>query len=149
MNSQTLYDTDFNSWIQQHIILLKQGRFNEIDAQHLIEELEDMSKSQQRELISRLIILIAHLLKWHYQPQMRSNSWESTISEQRAQIDYLLDDMPSLKKLIPESVIKAYDRAVKLASKETKLALSKFPNECSYTIKELLDEDFYPNNTTE
>jgi len=66
---ESLYNTDFHSWIQQHILLLKAGRVNEIDNMHLIEELEDMGKSDTRELKSRLTTLIAHLLKWQFQPE--------------------------------------------------------------------------------
>ncbi|RIZ68731.1 MAG: DUF29 domain-containing protein [Methylococcales bacterium] len=66
MNIQTLYEQDFYSWIQHHVALLKNSRFNEIDTANLIEELEGMAKKDERELISRLIILIAHLLKWQY-----------------------------------------------------------------------------------
>ena len=66
MNIQTLYEQDFYSWTQHHVALLKNSRFNEIDTANLIEELEGMAKKDERELISRLIILIAHLLKWQY-----------------------------------------------------------------------------------
>jgi Domain of unknown function DUF29 len=66
MNIQTLYKQDFYSWIQHHVALLKDSRFNEIDTTNLIEELEGLAKKDERELISRLIILIAHLLKWQY-----------------------------------------------------------------------------------
>jgi hypothetical protein len=144
MNLQTLYDSDFNSWIQQHILLLKESRFNEIDTTHLIEELEDMAKSDKRELVNRLTILIAHLLKWQYQPDMRSNSWSSSINEQRIQLEYLLSDMPSLNGYLTEAIEKSYSRSVKLAHKETKLPISAFPTQCLYTQDQLLDEDFYP-----
>ena len=144
MNIQTLYNTDFNSWIQNHILLLKESRFSEIDTTHLIEELEDMGKSNERELVSRLIILIAHLLKWQYQPDIRSHSWNSSINEQRSQLDYLLNDIPSLKSHIANAIEKSYDRAVKLAAKETKLPASAFPAQCLYTQAQLFDEDYYP-----
>ena len=146
MNIQTLYDHDFNLWTQEHILLLKQARFSEIDTTHLIEELEDMAKSNKRELVNRLIILVAHLLKWQYQPAMRCNSWNSSINEQRIQLDYLLSDMPSLKSYLTEAIEKSYGRAVKLAVNETKLPLATFPATCSYEQKQLLDEDFYPDN---
>jgi len=61
-----IYDSDFNAWIQTQIHLLKQGRTSELDVAHLIEELEDMGKSNVRELESRFIILITHLLKWQF-----------------------------------------------------------------------------------
>lgn len=144
MTIQALYETDFNSWIQENIALLKQSRFNEIDAGHLIAELEDMAKKDRRELMSRFIILIAHLLKWQYQATHRSHSWRSSIDENRVQIEVLLDDVPSLKADFSEVIKDAYQKAIKLAAKETGLKQSSFPTICSYTEKQLLDEDFYP-----
>ena len=145
MNSQTLYDTDFNSWIEQHIILLKQGRFNEIDTIHLIEELEDMGKSNYRELENCLIVLIAHLLKWQYQAEARSNSWKSTINEQRRRLNRLLKDVPSLKNKITETVNNVYYESVESAHDETNIAIDFFPKNCPYSNEELLNKDFYPN----
>ena len=146
MNIQALYETDFNSWIQENILLLKQSRFNEIDADHLIEELEDMAKKDRRELMSRFIVLIAHLLKWQYQATHRSNSWRSSIDENRVQIEVLLDDVPSLKADFSDAIKDAYQKAVKLAAKETGLKQSNFPVNCSYTEQQLLNEDFYPES---
>jgi len=144
MNTPTLYETDFNSWIHQHILLLKEARFSEIDTTHLIEELEDMAKKNKSELVNRFVILIAHLLKWQYQPTMQSNSWSRTIDEQRDQINDALIENPSLKPYVIEAIEKSYNRAIKLAHKETKLPVSIFPTQCPYTQSELLDEDFYP-----
>ena len=144
MNISTLYETDFNVWIQENITLLKQSRFNEIDADHLIEELEDMAKKDRRELMSRFIILIADLLKWQYQVTHRSNSWRSSIDENRVQIELLLDDVPSLKADFSEVIKDAYQKAVKLAAKESGLESSSFPENCCYTENQLLNEDFYP-----
>lgn len=83
MNIKALYEQDFHSWIQHHITLLKDLKFSDIDIDHLIEELEGMGKRAKRELVSRFIILIAHLLKWQYQAEMRGNSWRFSIIEQR------------------------------------------------------------------
>ncbi|MFI3217624.1 MAG: DUF29 domain-containing protein [Methylococcales bacterium] len=147
MNIQTLYDSDFNAWIQQNILLLKESRLNEIDTKHLIEELEDRTKSDKRELVNRFVILIAHLLKWQYQPAMQSNSWSRTIDEQRDQINDGLIENPSLKPYATEAIEKSYSRAVKLAHKETKLPISTFPTQCLYTQDQLLDENFYPDDS--
>jgi Domain of unknown function DUF29 len=145
MNIKNLYEQDFYSWIQHHVALLKESRFDDIDVANLIEELEGMAKKDERELISRLIILIAHLLKWQYQPDMQGNSWSSSIIEQRAQILFLLEDVPSLKNKMPQSVLRAYPKAIEIAVRETRL--SNFPQQCPYSDKQLLDEDFYPDNT--
>lgn len=146
MTMQTLYEQDFNGWIQTHVALLKEARFSELDVNHLVEELEDIGKKHEHELVSRLIILIAHLLKWQYQPMMQSNSWLSTIVEQRVQVEYLLEFLPSLKNKLEEATAKAYPKAVKIAVKETGLSPAIFPSSCIYSDNELLDEDFYPGN---
>jgi len=154
MNKLTeIYDSDFHLWIQRHIELLKTGKTNELDIEHLIEELEDMGKSNVRELESRFLILIAHLLKWQFQlkklqtqwEKFEGKSWRSTIIEQRTLLLFLLKKVPSLKSALAESVKEAYPESVKLAAKESKLPKQTFPTECPYTIEQLLDEDFYPN----
>jgi len=152
-NLATEYDRDFDAWIQQHIALLKQGRVNEIDVEHLIDELEDMGRSNKRELSSHFKILIAHLLKWQFQLRQLSNyreswqggSWQATIVEQRSQIADILEENPSLKRQIPKSITKAYPKAVEIAVDETNLPKSTFPDSCPYTIDQLLDRKFYPD----
>jgi hypothetical protein len=143
MRKSIEYDTDFYAWALHNAQLLREGKFSELDVEHLIEELEDMGNNKQ-ELASRFIILIAHLLKWEYQPNRRGRSWQRSIDEQRAQIDLLLQEKPSLKSGFTEAINKAYARAVKLAAKETRLSKADFPQACPYTIAQLLDEDFYP-----
>lgn len=144
MNIKALYEQDFHSWINQHITFLNEKKFNDLDISHLIEELESMAKTDKRELVNRFIILIAHLLKWQYQPTMKSKSWRASIIEQRAQIEFLLEDVPSLKSYIMGAVEKAHPHALKVAIIETKLPASKFPKKCNYSIEQLLDENYYP-----
>ena len=152
MNLKVVYNQDFQQWIEHHISLLKEGRFNEIDAEHLIEELEDMGKSNLRELESRFVVLIAHLLKWEYQFKIlqnrwdsyTGNSWKGTIIVQRNEILKLLKHNPSLKRFLPETIVKAYPDALESAVEETGLPESAFPTECPYTIEQLLDKKFYP-----
>ena len=149
----TEYERDFNTWIQQHITLLKQGRLTEIDVEHLILELEEMGKSHLRELESRFIILIAHLLKWQFQIKQLTNrwqefegkSWRQTLLEQRLQIRKQLKNTPSLKSHLLDIVRAAYPYSVELATDETGLPEATFPNECPYTLEQLLDKTFYPD----
>ncbi|BAP54519.1 hypothetical protein THII_0222 [Thioploca ingrica] len=146
------YEQDFHQWIEHHITLLRSGRFNEIDVEHLIEELEGMAGRNKHELISRLIGLIAHLLKWQFQLKQLSErwqefdgrSWRRSIIEQRYQIAYLLESIPSLTNYLSESVNLAYPKAVNLAIDETKLPKSLFPKTCPYTVEQLIDKEFYP-----
>lgn len=147
-----LYEEDFNTWVQQQIQSLKSGQLHRLDIQHLIIELEEMGKSDIRALESRLIILIAHLLKWQFQlttlteqwQGYEGKSWQNTIIEQRAQLRHLLKKAPSLKQEFPNAVGEVYAEAVAVAEKETQLAQSTFPQDCPYTMQQLLDDHFYP-----
>jgi hypothetical protein len=141
-----LYQQDFLMWTQQQAHLLSQQRWNELDLENLIDELECMAKRDQREMLNRLVILIAHLLKWEFQPEHQSGSWRGSIQEQRLQLCGLLEDSPSLRNLLMERVQKAYPQAIKLANKEMELPQSTFPDECPYSIEQLLDEDFLPGD---
>ncbi len=147
MNALALeYERDFHSWIEKHIDLLKAGKFEEIDAEHLIEELEDMGKSNIRELESRFVILIAHLLKWQFQPDKQGSSWRGSISEQRIQILRLLKKTPSLKRELNNAINDSYSDALFLASDETGFSETTFPQNCPYSIEQLLDKTFYPTS---
>ena len=140
-----LYEQDLFAWTQQQVNLLTHQRWHELDVENLIDELEGMATRDQREMTNRLIILIAHLLKWEFQPDHQSGSWRGSIQEERLQLNGLLEDSPSLHQQFIESLEKAYPQAIKLASKETELPTTKFPNECPYELAQLLDEDFLPS----
>ncbi len=152
MNLQTEYELDFYGWINHNLALLKQGRLQDVDLDHLIEELEYMATQDKNTLASRFIILIAHLLKWQFQLKQlterwenyNGSSWRGSINEQRTKISFHLENSPSLKKHLKEAVEKAYPKAVSLAIKETKLSPKVFPKTCPYSLEQLLNEDFYP-----
>ena len=139
-----LYNTDFHAWTREQAALLKSGRLAEIDMNHLIEEIESMGKNERRELKSRLVILIMHLLEWQMQPERQSNSWRATIETQRFQISELLEDSPSLKGELEEFINAAYPKAKRLAILETGLIRDPFPSECPFAMDDLLREGFYP-----
>ena len=144
LTARDLYDVDFFEWTVRNGQLLRAGRFDEADIQHIAEEIEDMGKSQQKELGSRLRVLVIHLLKWKHQPGHRSPSWEETIDNQRAEIEHLLDYVPSLRRTLPEAVHKIYPRAVRWAAKESRLPETCFPETCPFTSEQLLDHTFLP-----
>ena len=154
MKLEKLYEADFYTWIFRNIELLKQRRFSKIDVDILIDELESMAKRDKRELLNHFIILLAHLLKWQFQLKLlteqwqtrQGGSWRGSIMEQRLQIVKQLKESPSLKNYLAEAVEKAYPDAVKIAMQETQLSKDTFPKMCSYSIEQLLDENFYPVN---
>jgi hypothetical protein len=140
----TLYETDFNLWIEETAKTLKAGDFGALDLENLIEEIESMGRNNRREVRSRLIVLLLHLLKWQYQPEKQSNSWLYTIKEQRLQLRLILEDSPSLKPFTEDVLSKCYQEARKEAMAETNLAASVFPLECPCTQAQILDPNYFP-----
>src|SRR6202044_3218211 len=103
-----LYDQDFFAWSQEQADLLRSGKLSDADIDHIAEEIESMGRTEKRELVSRLTVLLAHLLKWTHQPDKRGPSWESTIRVQRNRLIDHLDDNPSLKPQMPQALANAY-----------------------------------------
>lgn len=141
---QQLYETDFVEWIAQAAELLKQGKFSELDIANLIEEVEDLGRSQKQALKSNLRVLLMHLLKWQYQPRKRSGSWRGSIVEHRKRIQDALEDSPSLKNYYSSVLADSYTTAREIAAHETGCSLETFPTECSYTAEKVLDSEFLP-----
>ncbi len=135
------YDQDFNLWIKQTVDLLKSQRFDELDIENLIDELESMSKRDQREILSRLTVLLIHRLKRKYQPDRQTRSWDITIWNNRQEIEQIVEDSPSLRSYPAAVLDKAYTAARRGAVKETGLPLSTFPERCPFTIEQTLDEE--------
>jgi len=138
------YDQDFHAWTQRTAALLRAGRFEEADIEHVAEEIGDMGRREVRELNSRVPILLAHLLKWQTQSDQRSPSWRSTITVQRLELEALLGQSASLRPKLESGLQDNYARAVKRAAAETGLATDRFPPACPYRVAQILDEDFPP-----
>jgi hypothetical protein len=137
------YQVDFYAWTQEQAHLLRNKKLERLDWENLAEEIEDMGRSEKRQLESRLEILIMHLLKWQFQPNLRSRSWQLTIKEQRLRIEKLLANNPSLKNALALSVESVYPLAVISAERET--GLSCFPNVCPYELTFIFKSDFFPD----
>ena len=142
--SNTLYDRDFYAWANEQAALLRAGRLSEADIENIAEEIESMGRSEKRELVSRLTVVLLHLLKWQFQPSHRSNSWRLTIDEQRRRVDDHLADNPSLKAQLAEAMRIAYRSAATEAAIETGLVRSAVPDECPYTFEQTVNVDFWP-----
>ncbi len=139
-----LYDRDFFAWSREQADLLHAGKLAEADIEHIAEEIDSMGRAEKRELVSRLSVLLLHLLKWRYQPEKQSPSWEASIKVQRNRIADHLDDNPSLKPLLPQALASAYRDAALEAVAETGLAESTFPQACPWTAEQALGAGFWP-----
>jgi hypothetical protein len=141
------YEHDIVAWANQQAQLVRNKQFDLLDLKHIAEEIEDVGKSEQRELASRMAVLLCHLLKWHYQSNKRSISWFTTIANQRDDLADLLKDNPGLKQYLAELLGRAYRNARREAGAETGLVLSTFPKECPYRLSEILDPGFLCDTT--
>ena len=141
-----LYHQDYHAWITGQAALLRQGRIQDIDPDLLAEELEAMGRRERNELVSRLIILIAHLLKWQHQPEHRTSSWRGSIVEQRVQVSREMRLSPSLKAFLADAINEAYPDARHIASQETGIRSEAFPADCPYQANQILDEGYWPGS---
>ncbi|PZV12081.1 MAG: DUF29 domain-containing protein [Leptolyngbya sp.] len=139
---KSLYESDFYAWTQKQAQLLRSAQLDDLDLLHLAEELEDMGRSEKRELASRLEVLLMHLLKWQWQPNLRSRSWQLTIKEQRLRLVKHLAENPSLKALLSDYLESSYQLAMLSAERET--GLDSYPGGCPYTLEQVLNPDFLP-----
>jgi hypothetical protein len=143
-NEAQLYDTDIVAWANEQARLLRAGCLDRIDVEHIAEEIEDVGKSEQRELASRMAVLLAHLIKWQYQPERQGNSWRRTIRDQRNSIARRLVHTPSLQGSLndPEWRADAWGDAVALAMAEARL--DDLPQDCPWPVAQILDPDWLP-----
>jgi len=138
------YENDIVAWANEQARLIRAGRFDLLDIEHIAEEIEDVGKSEQRELESRMAVLLAHLLKWQWQPERQGASWERTIREQRKRVMLELKGVPSLSGRLHDVqwLWGVWSDAVGQAAKET--GLGDFPEECPWTVAEILDPTWLP-----
>ena len=143
--SNSLYDQDFFAWANHQARLLRAGKLSEADIDHIAEEIESMGRAEKRELVSRLKVLLMHLLKWRFQPSGHSTSWRLTIEEQRREVVDVLTDNPSLRSKLPEAIGSAYGNAILAAARETGLDRASFPVACPWLFEQIVDAGFWPD----
>ncbi len=144
MSNSKLYERDFYAWANEQAALLRANRLEQADIENIAEEIESMGRSEKRELVNRLIVLLLHLLKWQYQPGLRGSSWSSSIRVQRISLESHLQDNPSLKAVLPTAMTEAYRIARIEAGNETRLPETTFPPSCPWPFEQIMDENFWP-----
>ena len=140
----TSYEKDVVAWANEQAALLRTGKLSAIDVEHIAEEIEDVGKSEQRELASCMTVLLAHLLKWQHQAEYRGKRWARTIAVQRKDVAYVLNEAPSLRGKFNDAqwLDLVWSKAVLSAESETNL--EGFPESCPWTIEQVLDPAFLP-----
>lgn len=139
MPLRDLYERDETAWLDAMTVLAATGRYADMDFANLSEYLGAMARRDRREVSSRLITLLVHLLKWDHQPDQRSRSWRGTIFEQRRELRKLLESS-TLRNYADSILAEAYADACKQAVVETDLPHETFPVECGWELESLLEE---------
>lgn len=139
------YEKDLHAWTLEKAALLRQRCFAKIDVDNIAEELENMRRSERHELVNRLAVLLAYLLKWHFQPTQCGNSWKYMIEEQRRQIKRLLDENPSLGSRLEKAFENSYGDAILIAAGELDRDKNIFPSACPCGLEQALNSDYWPN----
>ncbi len=142
----TTYETDVVAWANEQAQLIRAGKFDQLDLEHLAEEIEDLSKREKRELASRMAVLLAHLLKWQFQPGKRTKGWSATIRTQRDEVIELLEDAPSLRTNLSEGKWheSIWKKATGIAEAETDHDC--FPKTCPWAMADILTEGWLPSD---
>jgi hypothetical protein len=141
------YEEDYAAWLDTQIALMRADRWADVDKANLLDEVESLGRSDFKSFVSAIRIVLIHMLKWDYQPERRTRSWQASIVVHRKHIEDELTDSPSYMARITEAMKRAYSTARAEASGETDLPMSTFPQECPYdwdtimTREHPLDED--------
>lgn len=140
------YEKDVVLWAQEQAALLRSGEFSKLDVERVADEIEDVGKTEKRELASRMAVLLAHLLKWQAQPDRPSRSWQSTINEQRKRIGLALEETPSLRTTLPDPKWRAavWADARVIAMTDTGLSGEAFPDEWPWSAEQTLSASWLP-----
>lgn len=145
--NNSLYEQDYYLWLIQTSKLLQEGKLNQVDINNLIEEIDSMGRSEKKEIKSRLIILIEHLLKlnyWQAEKEYNARGWRNTVVEQRLQINLSFEDSPSLIKVLDESFLDCYNKARISTLQKYQLSGDLFPIQPPFSLEDILDSNYLP-----
>ncbi len=146
VNTITLYEQDYCLWLQETAQKLRSQKWSDLDVDNLIEEIESLARSEKKEMKSRLITLIEHLLKlqyWEAEKADNARGWRNTVVEQRRQLELLLEDSPSLKPILADIFFDCYQKARKDTLQKCQLQGEIFPYTPPFTVEDVVDLDYW------
>ena len=144
--ANSLYEPDFFTWTQEQARLLRERRFDDLDLDNLVDEVESVGSSEKHKIRRRLKVLWRHLLKWKFQPGFRGVSWRRTMRQQREAIAEIIATSPSLRPYPSQVIRTAYTGATVSASEETGMMIGIFPETCPFSVDQVLDLEFFPED---
>jgi hypothetical protein len=132
-----LYAADEVAWLDAMVELLDLGAHDALDFPNLREFLNDMAGKDRREVTSRLVVLLAHILKWEHQPGKRTEGWRNTIFHQQTKLR--VDTAGGVLRVHAlDALAECYESAVTDAARQTSLPVNTFPAACPYTLEQAL-----------
>ncbi len=140
--SGATYESDFYAWTQKQGALMRAGRLDEVDWENVAEEVESLGRNEFRSLVSFYRLVLLHMLKWDRQPSKRTRGWAGSIALHRKHAEQALEENPSFRNRVEETLARAYELARLEAAKETGIPLDRFPETCPYTRTDIMDRDF-------
>jgi hypothetical protein len=141
-----LYEKDFYTWTQETAALIAAGTWHEIDQALLVDEVAGLGRDDQREIARRVQRLLKELLLWWALPGERKGNWASAIIEERARLEDIVRDSPSLHAQLGVVMAAEYRWARSKAQDQTPGYI--FPEACPFTVAQVLDLDFFPEGMT-
>ena len=143
INLKELYEIDDYLWIQETVKLLKEKQFNQLDLENLIEELEDLGSEKRHAVESLLEQIIRHLLLleyWASEYERNRNHWRAEIVSFRTQINKKITT--NFYNYLNQHLAEIYDDARLYVIEKS--SLQTFPEQCPYTLDQLLDKHWFP-----
>lgn len=132
------YEEDTYAWSLENASALREKRFADVDWDNVAEEILSVGRQERQTLRNTLVQVIVHLLKIRYQPGKHGRSWDLSVEEHRSRVKLILKDSPSLKPVVADILSEAYQLARFKAARQTRLPLSAFPEECEWTLEQVL-----------
>jgi Domain of unknown function DUF29 len=138
------YEDDFYGWTQEQAELLRANMLSGLDTVHVAEEIESIGMDEKHAITRQLERLLHHLLKWQYQPTHRTRSWQVSIAQARDRMSDVIEHSHSLEPYPAQRLQLAYRRALRDAIIVTGLPESTFPQDCPWSIDDILREGWFP-----
>jgi len=141
-----IYEQDYPEWLEITLNQLKTHNLENIDWEHLTEEIAALENEQKHKVESYLRQLIKHLLIYRYWESEKfycSKGWIEEIDNFRAELDLLLESKVLYNhttKILDKTYLKAKNNAIR----KSQLSAETFPESCPYSLTEMLDPECLP-----
>lgn len=143
---EQLYEREYDRWLSETIELLKNRQFDRVDYEHLIEELAALGRSEKTAVKSLSLQIIIHLLIyqfWTTEREKNSNHWAAEIITFRVQLEYKLTTNLSKFLELELELEDIYENARLIAEKKT--GLKNLPIICPYSLRQILEKQWFPD----